>query len=143
MFAVLALLAACQQRAAGDGIDPRDRAQVAQGRKIYEQHCATCHGTKLEGQPDWRRRLPNGRLPAPPHDASGHTWHHPDRVLFEIVKNGLVPPHAQPGYPSDMPAFKSMLNDDDIRAVLAHIESSWPSEVVKVREEMLRGQERR
>src|SRR5688572_13754832 len=52
------------------------------GRQIYDPHCASCHGQKLEGQPNWRIRLPTGRLPAPPHDAGGHTWHHTDDELF-------------------------------------------------------------
>jgi mono/diheme cytochrome c family protein len=65
--------------------------------------------------------LPNGRLPAPPHDATGHTWHHPDRELFEITKNG--PAGIAPGYESDMPAFKDVLNDREIWAVLAYIKS--------------------
>jgi len=135
-----ALLAAC-----GDGaprIDAQDAKQVAAGATIYAQHCASCHGVKLEGQPDWRRRLPNGRLPAPPHDASGHTWHHPDTLLFGIVKNGLVPPYAPAGYASDMPAFGGVLSDDQIRAVLAYIQSRWPKQVMEARAEMLHGQSR-
>lgn len=111
---------------------------IAQGQKIYAQHCAVCHGAKLEGQPDWRKRLPSGRMPAPPHDDSGHTWHHSDEVLFGITKRGLVPPYAPPGYESDMPAFAGVLSDAEIRAVLAFIASSWSPEVRKVREEMLR-----
>lgn len=118
-------------------IDSRDPAQVARGRVVYEQHCAVCHGQRLEGQPNWRVRLPNGRLPAPPHDHTGHTWHHPDEVLFAIVKNGLVPPFAPAGYQSDMLAFGRVLSDEDIRAVLAYIESHWPDEVTKTRQEML------
>jgi cytochrome c len=55
--------------------DPLNARQVASGRSIYDRHCASCHGGNLEGQPEWRSRLPNGRLPAPPHDDSGHTWH--------------------------------------------------------------------
>ncbi|HEY6239812.1 MAG TPA: c-type cytochrome [Burkholderiales bacterium] len=118
-------------------IDSRDAAQVERGRAVYANHCASCHGARLQGQPDWRIRLPNGRMPAPPHDESGHTWHHPDEVLFGITKHGLVPPYAPKGYESDMPAFGSVLTDSDIRAVLAFIESRWPSEVVKLRNEML------
>ena len=68
--------------------------RVDAGRVVYEAHCASCHGEKLEGQPNWRDRLPNGRLPAPPHDDSGHTWHHPFEVLFAITRNGLVPDHT-------------------------------------------------
>lgn len=121
----------------GLGIDARDAAQVARGRVIYEQRCAVCHGQRLEGQPNWRARLPNGRLPAPPHDDTGHTWHHSDEVLFAIVKNGLVPPYAPAGYESDMPAFSSILSGEDMRAVLAYIESHWSDRVGKIREEML------
>ena len=107
------------------------------GQKIYAQHCGACHGMKLEGQPDWRKPLANGRMPAPPHDDSGHTWHHPDEVLFGITKHGLVPPYAPPGYQSDMPAFGGVLTDNEIRAVLAFIASHWSNEVRSVRKEML------
>jgi mono/diheme cytochrome c family protein len=113
------------------------------GKAVYAQHCAACHGAKLEGQPNWRSKLPNGRMPAPPHDDSGHTWHHPDEVLIGITKQGLVPPYAPPGYESDMPAFANKLSDDEIRAVLAYIASHWSAEVRKLRAEMTQHQPRR
>ena len=114
------------------------KPDLALGESLYGQHCASCHGLKLEGQPEWQKRLPNGRFPAPPHDASGHTWHHPDEVLFGITKHGLVSPYAPPGYESDMPAFGGKLSDPQIRAVLAYIKSRWPPEVLKLRAEMLK-----
>src|SRR5690606_41977383 len=43
---------------------------VEQGRQVYADQCASCHGANLEGQPDWRSPPPSGRLPAPPHDRS-------------------------------------------------------------------------
>src|SRR4051812_44995289 len=113
------------------GCDKQSATDLASGERLYLQHCASCHGAKLEGQPNWRERLPNGRLPAPPHDESGHTWHHPDAVLFSIVKNGLVPSNAPPGYESDMPAFGGKLSDTEIRNVLAYIESRWRSKEVR------------
>ena len=118
--------------------------QIALGQKIYAQHCAACHGAKLEGQPNWRQPLPNGRMPAPPHDESGHTWHHTDAVLFGITKEGLVPgKYAPPGYQSDMPGFGDKLSDDEIRAVLAFIASRWKSkELLEARAEMLRNAKR-
>jgi len=136
-----ALFAGCGEDASRQA--PRDPATLAQGEKLYAQHCAACHGPNLEGQRDWRRRLPNGRLPAPPHDDSGHTWHHPERLLFEITKYGLVPPNAPAGYQSDMPAYAGKLSDDEIRAVLAFIESRWSKQVLEVRAEMLRNARRR
>lgn len=134
-----AALSACSE-VQGPGEDPRanprDTAKVALGAKVYAQHCAACHGANLEGQPNWKELLPNGRRPAPPHDESGHTWHHGDPVIFAITKNGLVPPYAPPGYQSDMPAFGGKLADDDIWAVLAFIKSHWSSEVFSYRAQM-------
>lgn len=134
-------LAGCAEPAGEDPrADPRNKEQVALGAKVYSAHCAACHGAKLEGQPGWRERLPNGRLPAPPHDESGHTWHHPDDVLFGITREGLVPGRYAPaGYQSDMPAFAGRLADDEIWAVLAFIKTHWKSkDVLDARAEMLR-----
>ena len=98
---------------------------IEQGRQIYADQCASCHGAQLEGQPDWKTPLPSGRLPAPPHDAGGHTWHHPDDILFRIVREGTAAIFGG-GYESDMPGFADLLSDAEIRAVLAYIKSTWP-----------------
>ncbi|RTZ48309.1 cytochrome c [Candidimonas sp. SYP-B2681] len=112
-----------------------------QGEQIYANHCASCHGAQMQGQPNWRERMSNGRLPAPPHDKTGHTWHHPDAVLIDLVKNGLVPGRTAPsGYESDMPAYGNILSDDEIIAVLAYIKSSWPPKVLDAQKEVTRQQ---
>lgn len=103
---------------------PVTAERVALGQDLYAANCASCHGANLEGQPDWRRRNEDGRMPAPPHDASGHTWHHADRQLFTITKLGVGA--VVPGYESDMPAYEGILSDDEITAVLAFIKSTWP-----------------
>lgn len=119
--------------------DPNNLWQVSRGNAVYAQHCAACHGPHLEGQPDWQRKLPSGRMPAPPHDASGHTWHHPDGVLFGITKHGLVPgKYAPPRYESDMPAFGGRLSDEDIWAVLAYVKSGWPEKIRQAQVEITR-----
>lgn len=132
-----ALLSGCGVEAPSSGVDPRDAAQVALGSTIYTANCASCHGANLEGQPDWRRRLPSGRLPAPPHDATGHTWHHPNADLLALIRDGMVPPLAPAGYESDMPAFAGTLSEDEMRAVLAYIQSTWPAEILSARQRML------
>jgi mono/diheme cytochrome c family protein len=125
-------------------VDASDAAKVALGKRIYDQHCAACHGANLEGQPNWKQRLANGRMPAPPHDESGHTWHHHDSVLFGMVKKGLVPDYAPPGYESDMPAFEKTLSDAEIWAVLSYIESHWKDpRLLAARKEMIRNFEER
>jgi len=113
---------------AAAGMDPRDAGKVALGAGLYVEHCASCHGAELEGQPDWRQRGPDGRLPAPPHDGGGHTWHHPPEQLFAITKFG---PAALIGgdYRSDMPAYQGILSDAEIWAVLSYIKSRWPEEI--------------
>ncbi|MFO1299544.1 MAG: cytochrome c [Burkholderiaceae bacterium] len=118
-------------------IDPDDARLVALGREVYATHCASCHGANLEGQPDWRSRGPNGRMPAPPHDAGGHTWHHPGDVLFGIVKEG-VQKYAPPGYQSDMPAYAGVLSDEQIVAVLSYVKSTWPADVRRRHDELER-----
>jgi mono/diheme cytochrome c family protein len=100
-------------------------ATMTLGRTIYAEHCASCHGANLEGQRDWKSPLASGRMPAPPHDASGHTWHHPDGVLFRITKEGPAAVVGD-GYQSDMPGFGNVMSDDEIRAVLTFIKSTWP-----------------
>lgn len=97
----------------------------AGGQALYLEHCASCHGINLEGQPNWMQRKPDGRMPGPPHDATGHTWHHSDDQLFRIVKQG--PGALMPGYESDMPGFGDVLADGDIRAILEYIKSTWPA----------------
>lgn len=107
---------------------PNDADVVAMGEAIYGDHCAVCHGVNLEGQPNWRQRNADGRLPAPPHDATGHTWHHPDAQLFDIMKYGIAA-IAGGDYQTDMPIYEDVLSDDEIIAVLSYIKSTWPPEV--------------
>lgn len=123
--------AAYLYRATSIGPSPnlREPHRIAAGKSIYDRHCASCHGGNLEGQPNWTSRLPNGRMPAPPHDDSGHTWHHSNQVLFALTKYGMKPPYAPAGYQSDMPAFARTLSDDDIWNVLAFIQSRWSAQV--------------
>ena len=127
--AALAVLA-CSPSAGGEpqSADASDAELVARGRGIYDQQCASCHGVNLEGQPNWRLRNDDGTLPAPPHDESGHTWHHPDDVLFQLTKQGTAAFLAD-GYKSNMPAYADILTDAEIWAVLAYVKSRWPPEI--------------
>lgn len=105
-----------------------DGDQIAQGRQLYVANCAACHGLQLEGQPNWQAELPAGGRLAPPHDRTGHTWHHPDPVLFDITKRGGQA-SSPPGYRNNMPGFGASLSDSQIWAVLAYIKSTWPADI--------------
>ena len=104
------------------GAETRD---LARGAALYAERCAACHGAELEGAENWREPGPDGRLPAPPHDATGHSWHHADRVLFKITKHGSAAVIGG-GYESDMIGFGDVMSDAEIRDVLAFIKSTWP-----------------
>ena len=120
--------------AGGRGADATNPELVALGATVYEQHCAACHGRELEGEPDWRRRKADGMLPAPPHDATGHTWHHSDELLFRLTRDGLGV-IAGEDYRSAMPAYGGILSDREIWSVLAYIKSRWPADIQKVQAE--------
>lgn len=109
-------------------LTPDNLAIVDQGEVIYQQQCAACHGAELRGQPNWRQRDTNGLLPAPPHDETGHTWHHADDLLFEITKYGATRVIDDPSYQSAMPAYENILSDQEIIAVLSFIKSRWPEQ---------------
>ncbi|MEH6391427.1 MAG: cytochrome c [Sulfitobacter sp.] len=115
-------------------------ARLASGKALYQENCASCHGSNLEGQADWKIRLPNGRLPAPPHDESGHTWHHPDRVLVDIVNRGTAA-IVGGGYESDMPGFGDVLSDEEVIAILDYIKSTWPARARDAQAKITQGDE--
>lgn len=122
LLAVLGGLAACDagRPAVGEG-DP------ATGQQIYETHCAACHGIAGVGQvPEApMQRDATGRYPAPPHNDKGHTWHHDDDLLFQIVSEGGM---GDPANFYEMPAFGDKLTADDINNVLAYIKTLWTEE---------------
>ena len=101
---------------------------LAVGAQVYSVHCASCHGADLEGQPDWQRPEPDGTLRAPPHDDTGHTWHHTDQLLVDYVTLGGAETLRRlgvTGVQSGMPAFGGVLSGDEIDAVLDYIASHW------------------
>ncbi len=101
---------------------------VEQGRVLYAQNCASCHRANLEGQSDWQIAGEDGVLPAPPHDETGHTWHHGDVLLFDYIKLGGAKTLAQmgvEGVPSGMPGFAETLSDAEIQQILDFIKSTW------------------
>lgn len=134
--ASLLLLASCGPPDPPYRLRADDAEVQALGRKVYTNHCAGCHGARLEGQPNWRLRDAAGRLPAPPHDASGHTWHHPDEVLFRITKHGVAKAANLKDYDSAMPAYEGVLTDAEIVAVLSWIKSQWPADVRRQHDEV-------
>jgi mono/diheme cytochrome c family protein len=123
---ILVLLSFTSTAVADHNWDHRD---VVAGQSLYADNCASCHGANLEGQPNWQSPDADGVLPAPPHDGTGHTWHHDDELLFEYTRLGGVAAleaMGVSGFNSGMPAFNETLTDDEIWDILAYIRSTWP-----------------
>lgn len=136
MRQVIAPAAALLVLAGAGGWMALDRPESASGASgaadrereaaLYAEACASCHGAALEGQPDWKSPGPDGRLPAPPHDETGHTSHHSDRVLLDITMRGTAAVVGG-GYESNMPGFGDEHSEAELRNVLEWIKSQWPA----------------
>ena len=115
----------------------QDQAVIALGQRLYADNCASCHGADLEGQPDWQTAGADGVLPAPPHDETGHTWHHDDAMLTDYIRRGgqAVLDDMGVAMTSGMPGFDAVLSDGDIAAILAFIKSQWPSRIRAIQAE--------
>ncbi len=110
--------------------DLSNRQFIAMGEEVYGTYCAACHGFDLEGQPEWQQPFEDGSFKAPPHDETGHTWHHSDAYLVDSIKQGGARLEASIGV-SSMPAYSEILTDQQISAVLAYIKSEWPPEILE------------
>lgn len=110
---------------------------LRRGAALYSQHCASCQGARLEGQPDWQIAGADGVLPAPPHDETGHTWHHDDAMLTDYTRRGgqAVLDDMGVAMTSGMPGFGAVLPDEDIAAILAFIKSQWPARIKAIQAE--------
>ncbi|MGH6714450.1 MAG: c-type cytochrome [Bradyrhizobium sp.] len=104
-----------------------DADRVNSGRAVYEQHCASCHGANAEGAPNWQERDAHGELPAPPHNAEGHTWRHSDADLYEMVGKGWRDPFNK-SKRLTMPAFGAEISPEQIRAVIGYLKTLWTPE---------------
>ncbi len=124
---VLLSAGACRTNEAGRPPD-FDPQSVERGEVIYADHCAVCHGASLEGEADWKMQNTDGSFRAPPHDASGHTWHHSDTQLIDAIRRGGARLPDDIGGISAMPAYESILTEQEIDAVLDFIKSTWPEE---------------
>ena len=124
----LILILLCSTSIASANHELEDR-NLSAGQILYTNNCASCHGAKLEGQPNWQAPNSDGILPAPPHDATGHTWHHDNELLFEYTKlggKGALAARGITDFNSGMPAFDGVVSDEDIWDILAFIKSTWP-----------------
>ncbi len=99
--------------------------QVRDGKQVFLQNCASCHGPKAASTPNWKQTDANGRYPPPPLDGSAHAWHHDLELLRRTVREGG---QKLGGY---MPAFESVLEAAQIDAAIAYFQSLWPEDTYR------------
>jgi mono/diheme cytochrome c family protein len=100
---------------------------IIRGKNIYENNCVSCHQVNLVGAENWKGLDEDGHRKAPPLNGTGHTWHHDDATLHNIIKYGLA--KLVKNYEGKMLGFEDNLKDKDIDSVLSYIKSFWPDDV--------------
>lgn len=121
VLASFVLLNACSGSGASDDTTP-SKATLESGRVLYAASCQSCHGDQ-QGI---------GRLAlAPYHGPNGHTWHHADGQLLEIILDGTKVLRESLGLPPsdlEMPPFRGELAQEEVLAVLSYIKTWWTQE---------------
>lgn len=98
------------------GFEPAPDAVLTRGGRLYEQHCAQCHGDAGEGAA--------GAYPP----LAGHravTQSSPVNAVQAILSGGFAPATRAHPRPYGMPPYRSTLSDDDVAAVTSFIRQSW------------------
>ena len=107
---------------------------LRQGRLVYGQVCAGCHGVDLKGAANENSNqsalsvLEPPSSPPPPLDESGHSWMHTDGELFRIVKYGIAN-CGTTDTGSVMPGFGDEIDDGALEEVIAFVKSQWPDKI--------------
>jgi mono/diheme cytochrome c family protein len=97
--------------------------QVIDGKQIFLQNCASCHGPEAASTANWKQTDANGKYPPPPLNGSAHAWHHDLPLLRRTVREGG---QKMGGL---MPPFKDTLKPEQIDAAIAYFQSMWPDEI--------------
>jgi mono/diheme cytochrome c family protein len=108
--------------------DAPSGGQIAQGLKLYAQHCATCHGEKGEGM-----RTADAGLAYPPMAGNrAVTLSNPTNLARIVLHGGFAPATPQNPQPFGMPPFAQTLSDAEIATLLSAIRSSWGNDAPAV-----------
>lgn len=95
--------------------------RLTRGARLYQEHCAQCHGPEAQGHPDWE----NPQLAAaPPLNGTGNEWKRRKSELVAVIQNGA----NRQGTPV-MPGWKGRLSDEEIDDIITWFQALWPSDV--------------
>jgi mono/diheme cytochrome c family protein len=86
------------------------------GARLYDQHCAQCHGDHGEGVPGIYAALAGNRAVTLPTPAN---------LVHAVLEGGFAPATAGNPQPFGMPPFATVLSDDDVAQLLTFVRGSW------------------
>ena len=94
---------------------PMSAESIEAGRKLYQRHCAGCHGPGGKG--DGSLALSGGT----PSDLTDDTWDHgsTDGEIFTVIRDGVS---------SDMLGYKDKLDEKQIWQLVNFIRSIGPKQ---------------
>ena len=95
----------------------------AVGAKLYEQHCAACHGEQGQGVQGAYPALARNRALLLDSTAN---------LVHIILEGGFAPSTAGNPRPFGMPPFATVLNDNDVAALLTFLRASWGNQAPPV-----------
>lgn len=101
----------------------RRSSVIEEGRSLYREHCASCHGDNGEGIA--------GAYPALAGNRSV-VLNNPVNLVRTVVAGGFSPATAGNPRPFGMPPFATQLNDRQIAAILTAIRNSWGNQAADV-----------
>ena len=99
------------------------QAQASEGKQLYGQYCAACHGPDAASTPQWRKPDDNGNYPPPPLNGTAHAWHHPLSVLDMVIRDGGQPLGGV------MPAWGSVLSFQQRMSIVASFQTYWSDDI--------------
>lgn len=91
-------------------------APNARGGKLYETHCAACHGEQGEGIAGAYPALAGSRAVA---------ITPPANLVHIVLRGGFPPTTAGNPRPFGMPPFATVLSDQDVAELLSFLRTSW------------------
>ncbi|MEO8152523.1 MAG: c-type cytochrome [Rhizobacter sp.] len=95
------------------------------GAKLYDRHCASCHGEQGEGAAGIYPALAGNRAV---------TMASPANLVRVVREGGFAPSTAGNPRPFGMPPFATLLNNEDTAAVLTHVRGAWGNRASAVSE---------
>ena len=91
------------------------------GARLFQEHCAQCHGPEAQGHPDWETP---GVTAAPPLNGTGNDWKRTRAQLTAVIVNG-----SKRNGELVMPGWKDRLTDAEIADIIAWFQALWPPEI--------------